>query len=61
MGMAKIGDLKKEIEGLIFAAQEQALQSSVMKAKIQGISANSKCQLCQEKDGTAKKKMKPHL
>ena len=37
----KVG--KKETEGLIFAAQEQALQTNVMKAKIQGITANSKC------------------
>ena len=45
----KLGTLRKETEGLIFAAQEQALQSNVMKAKIQGASANS---TCQEKDET---------
>ena len=44
--------LKKETEGLISAAQGQALQTNVMKAKIQGVGANSKCQLCQEKDET---------
>ncbi|KAJ7326982.1 hypothetical protein JRQ81_016741, partial [Phrynocephalus forsythii] len=27
----KLGTIKKETEGLIFAAQEQALQSNVMK------------------------------
>ena len=37
---------------MIFAAQQQALQTNVTKAKIQGISANSKCQLCYEKDKT---------
>ena len=35
----KLGTLKKETEGLIFAVQKQALQTNVMKAKIQGISA----------------------
>ena len=35
--------IKEETEGLIFTAQEQALQTNVMKAKIQEISANSKC------------------
>ena len=40
------GTLKKETEGLIFAAQEQALQTKVMKAKIQKISDNSKCRSC---------------
>ena len=48
----KLGTLKKETEGLIFAAQEQALQTNKIKAKIQGISATSKCWLCQEKDET---------
>ena len=48
----KLGTIKKEAEGLIFAAQEQTLQTNVMKAKIQGISANSQCQLGQEKDET---------
>ena len=43
MARLKLGTLKKETEDLIFAAQEQALQTNVLKAKIQGISANSKC------------------
>ena len=41
--MAKTGDPLKEIECLVFATQEQVLQTNMMKAKIQGFNANKKC------------------
>ncbi|XP_060537474.1 uncharacterized protein LOC132708990 [Pantherophis guttatus] len=46
------GVLKKETESFILAAQEQALATNCMKAKIQHVTTNSKCRLCNEKDET---------
>lgn len=46
------GDLKKETEGFLLAAQDQALRTNAIKAKIDKTTDNSKCRLCKEKDET---------
>lgn len=46
------GELKKETEGLIMAAQDQALRTNAIKAKIDKTTADSKCRLCKEKEET---------
>ena len=46
------GELKKETEGLILAAQDQALRTKAVCAKIDKTSTDSKCRLCKEKDET---------
>lgn len=46
------GTLKKETEGLIMAAQEQALRTNAIKTKIDKTSTNSKCRLCKEAEET---------
>ena len=40
------GFLKKEIEGMLFAAQEQALRTNSIKAKIDKRPVSPKCRLC---------------
>ena len=47
-----IGELKKETEALILAAQDQALRTNAIKAKIDKTSTNSKCRLCKVKEET---------
>ncbi|XP_062829348.1 zinc finger protein with KRAB and SCAN domains 5 isoform X3 [Anolis carolinensis] len=46
------GILKKETEGLIFAAQEQAIRTNAIKAKIEKSADDPKCRLCKEADET---------
>ena len=46
----KIGDLKKETEGFIMAAQDQALRTNAIRAKIDKTTEDSKCRLCKEKE-----------
>ncbi|XP_053114405.1 uncharacterized protein LOC128328439 [Hemicordylus capensis] len=48
----KNGNLKKETEGLILAAQEQALRTNAIRAKVKKSTTNSKCRLCKEADET---------
>ena len=48
----KNGYLKKETEGLIMAAQYQAIRTNVIKARIDKTSSDSKCQLCKVKEET---------
>ena len=48
------GDLKKEIEGLITAAQDQALRTNVIKTKIEKQQLSPLCSLnvwCERRDG----------
>ena len=46
----KNGELKKETEGFLIAAQGQALRTNAIKAMIYKVTEDSKCQLCKEKD-----------
>ena len=46
------GDLKKETEGFLLAAQDQALRINAIKAKIDKPIHNSQCQLCKVKEET---------
>ena len=46
------GEMKKETEGLILAAQEQALRTNAIKCRIDGTRDSSKCRLCNTKDET---------
>ena len=46
------GELKKEIEGFIIAAQDQALRINAIKTKIDKTANDSKCRLCKEKEET---------
>ena len=48
----KQGNLKGETESLILAAQEQAVRTNVIKAKIDNTQEQSKCRMCGEKDET---------
>ena len=48
----KYGTLKKETEGMIFAAQEQALRTNWIKSKIEKSMDNSKCRLCNQYEET---------
>ncbi|XP_053114534.1 uncharacterized protein LOC128328501 isoform X2 [Hemicordylus capensis] len=48
----KNDNLKKETEGLILAAQEQALRTNAIRAKVEKSTTNSKCHLCKEADET---------
>ena len=45
-------DLKVETEALIFAAQELALRTNVVKCSIDKTENNSPCRLCGEKNET---------
>ena len=40
------GSIKRETESLIMAAQEQAIRTNAIKAKIDETQAESKCRLC---------------
>ena len=48
----KNGELKKETEGFLTAAQDQALRTNAIKAEIDKVTEDSKCRLCKEKDET---------
>ncbi len=50
MELAPYGYLNKETEGLILAAQDQALRTNAIKAKVDKTIASAKCRLCKEKD-----------
>ena len=44
------GDLKKETEGMITAAQDQALRTNAIKAKVEKQSLSPFCRMCVKKD-----------
>ncbi|KAJ7335269.1 hypothetical protein JRQ81_013210 [Phrynocephalus forsythii] len=46
------GTLKKETEALIFAAQEQAIRTNAVKARIEKSAESPTCRLCKEADET---------
>ena len=48
----RTGELKKETEGLLFAAQDQALRKKAIKAKIENQNVSSKCRMCGSHDET---------
>ena len=48
----KHGKLKKEIEGMLMAAQDQALRTNAMKNKIDKMNISPLCKLCGERDET---------
>ena len=43
------GDLKKETEGMITAAQDQALRTNAIKAKVEKQNLSPLCRMCGEK------------
>ena len=47
-----MGVQKRETESLIMAAQEQAIRTNAIKAKIDQTQAESKCRLCGKVDNT---------
>ena len=49
-GQIRKGYLKKETEGLIFAAQEQALRTNWIRKNIDGQEVSEKCRMCGERD-----------
>ena len=49
---SKEQDLKRETESLILAAQEQAIRTNVIKAKIDNTQKESKCRMCGKVDET---------
>ena len=48
----KNGYLKKETEGFIMAAQDQAIRTNAIKAKIDKTAIDRKCRLCKVKEAT---------
>ena len=48
----KICKLKKETEGLIFAAQDQAITTNIMKARIEKQNVPAMCRVCGNQDKT---------
>ena len=44
--------LKRKTESLIFAAQEQAIQTNVVKGKIDKLQEQTKCRICSRADET---------
>ena len=52
MELAENGELKKETEGFLIATQDQTLRINAFKAKIDKVTEDSKCRLCQKKDET---------
>ena len=48
------GNLKKETEGTIMAAQDQALQTNVVKHRIDGQEVSPMCRLCREREETVR-------
>ena len=45
----QIGDLKREIESLIVAAQNQSIRTNLVKARIDKSQGDSLCRVCIEK------------
>ena len=54
MAMAKRREYKRETESLIMAAQEQAIRTNAIKAKIDKTQAESKCRLYGKVDETVR-------
>ena len=48
------GTLKREIESLIFASQEQAIRINVIKGKIYRLQQHTKCRICSRSDEAIK-------
>ena len=48
----KSGELKKETEGLITAAQDQSLRTNVMKARIEKANVSPMCRMCNKAEET---------
>ena len=48
----KKGNLKRETESLLIAAQNNAIRTNYIKVKINNAQQNSKCRLCDDKDET---------
>ena len=48
----RTSELKKETGGLIFAAQDQALRTNAIKARIENQNVSSKCRMCGSHDET---------
>ena len=48
----KHGSIKKETEGLLMAAQDQALRTNAVKNKIDKINISPMCRLCGEREET---------
>jgi len=48
----RFGNVSKEMEGLLFAAQEQALSTNAIKAHIYHSQCSARCQLCGGADET---------
>ena len=48
----RTGELKKETKGLIFAAQDQALRTNTVKARIENQNVSSKSRMCDSHDET---------
>ena len=46
------GELKKETEGMIMAAEEQALRTRYIQRAIDGVNISPKCRKCNVKDET---------
>ena len=44
--------MKKETEGLLIAAQDQALRTNVIKTRIDKSHGDNKCRMCKEADET---------
>ena len=51
-GWLRDGELKKETEGLIMAAQTQSLRTNAIKANIDETQKDSKCRMCNQKGET---------
>ena len=49
-GLIRTGSLKKETQGLIFAAQKQTLRTNQIRKKIDGPEVSEKCRMCGERD-----------
>lgn len=46
------GELKKETEGMLIAAQDQALRTRVIQNRIDRVNITTKCRICKSKDET---------
>ena len=52
--MLRKENLKKETESLLITAQNNAIRTNYVKAKIDNMQQNNKCRLCDESDETIK-------
>ena len=50
LDMAKKGNFKRETESLLIAAQNNAIRTNHIKARIDKMQQNSKCRLCSNRD-----------